>query len=283
MVSRRDYSAEAVAACKSVLVEVVHLLGEIRDHVVLVGGWVPVLLVTDAAEPHPGTLDIDVALDFRNIPELTYQSILKAFISRGYRQDAKQPFRFFRNVRTPQGRHVEVEVDLLAGEYGGTGRGHRTQVVQDARARKARGCDLAFSSPASVRVEAQLPDGGIDRVTCRVAGIQPWLVMKGMALHDRMKEKDAYDIYYALRYSRGGVPAIVEGFRKYLSEPLVGEGLGKIRAKFQTPEDVGPRWVADFLEIADPADRAIRIRDAFETVTRLLDSLGVEPWVEPRE
>ena len=56
MVSRRDYTAEAVAACKSVLVELVHMLGEIRDHLVIVGGWVPVLLVTGATEPHPGTL-----------------------------------------------------------------------------------------------------------------------------------------------------------------------------------------------------------------------------------
>ena len=282
MVSRRDYTAEAVAACKSALVELVHMLGEIRDHVVVVGGWVPVLLVTDAAEPHPGTLDIDVALDFRNIPEATYQSILKTFTARGYKQDARQPFRFFRTVDTLDGRQVEVEVDLLAGEYGGTGPGHRTQVVQDARARKARGCDLAFSNPEAVQIEAPLPGGGLDRVTCRVAGLVPWLVMKGMALHDRIKEKDAYDIYYTLRYSRGGVTAIAGDFRPYLATPLVIEGLGKIRSKFRSPEDVGPRWVADFLEVADPADRAVRSRDAYETVSRLLDLLGIAPWVERR-
>ena len=62
MVSRTDYTAEAVAACKSVLVELVHMLGELKDQMVVVGGWVPVLLVTDAAETHPGTLDVDVAL-----------------------------------------------------------------------------------------------------------------------------------------------------------------------------------------------------------------------------
>ncbi len=282
MVSRRDYTAEAVAACKSVLVELVHMLGEIREHLVIVGGWVPVLLVTGATEPHPGTLDIDVALDFRNIPEATYQSILRTFTSRGYRQDADQPFRFYRTVSLPRGPRVEVEVDLLAGEYGGTGPGHRTQRVQDARARKARGCDLVFSNHESVEVEALLPEGGLDRVTCRVAGLVPWLVMKGMALHDRTKEKDAYDIYYALRYSHGGAEALAEAFRPYLTEPLVTEGLGKIRSKFQSVEYVGPKWVADFLEIADAGDRAIRIRDAYETVSRLLDLLGIDPWEEPR-
>lgn len=281
MVSRRDYTAEAVAACKSVLVELVHMLGEIRDHLVIVGGWVPVLLVTGGTEPHPGTLDIDVALDFRNIPEATYQSILRTFTSRGYRQDAGQPFRFFRTVGPPRGPRVEVEVDLLAGEYGGTGPGHRTQRVQDARARKARGCDLVSSNHENVEVEAPLPEGGLDRVICRVAGLVPWLVMKGMALHDRTKEKDAYDIYYAVRYSRGGAAALAEAFRPYLTEPLVTEGLRKIRSKFQTVEHVGPKWVADFLEIADAGDRAIRIRDAYETVSRLLDFLAIDPWDEP--
>jgi hypothetical protein len=32
MVSKRDYSAEAVEAAGSVLIELVHLLGEYRDH-----------------------------------------------------------------------------------------------------------------------------------------------------------------------------------------------------------------------------------------------------------
>ncbi len=281
MVSRRDYTAEAVTACKSVLVEMVHMLGEIRDQLVIVGGWVPVLLVTGATEAHPGTLDIDVALDFRNIPEATYQSILRTFTSRGYRQDADQPFRFFRTVSTPRGPRIEDEVDLLAGEYGGTGPGHRTQRIQDARARKARGCDLVFSNHENVEVESPLPEGGLDRVICRVAGLVPWLVMKGMALHERTKEKDAYDIYYAVRYSRGGAAALAEAFSPLLTEPLVIEGLRKIRSKFQTVEHVGPKWVADFLEITDTGDRAIRIRDAYETVSRLLDLLAIDPWDEP--
>jgi hypothetical protein len=41
MVTRRDYTTEAVHAAKSVLVELVHLLGEYRDDTVLIGGWVP--------------------------------------------------------------------------------------------------------------------------------------------------------------------------------------------------------------------------------------------------
>jgi hypothetical protein len=37
----RDYSAEQVEAARSVLLDLVHLLGEYRDDIVVVGGWFP--------------------------------------------------------------------------------------------------------------------------------------------------------------------------------------------------------------------------------------------------
>ncbi|MBZ5623705.1 MAG: hypothetical protein LAQ69_34150 [Acidobacteriia bacterium] len=40
-VTFRDYSADQVEAARSVLLELVHLLGEYRDDIVVVGGWVP--------------------------------------------------------------------------------------------------------------------------------------------------------------------------------------------------------------------------------------------------
>jgi hypothetical protein len=276
--SRRDYSADAVAAAKSVLVELVQVLGEFREQIVVVGGWVPGLLLTEAREPHIGTLDIDLALDFQHLPDASYATLLKALTSRGYQQDPQQPFRFFREAPIPDRPPIVVEVDLLAGEYGGTGPGHRTQPVQDARARKARGCDLAFANPHTVTIEGELPGGGRLSVTCRVAAIVPWLVMKGMALADRLKEKDAYDISYAVHVYPGGPARLAEEFRPHLEHALVREGLGKIRSRFRTPEDAGPHWVADFLAEVDPETRAILQRRVYEEVTAWLDPLGVGPW-----
>jgi len=51
MVTRRDYTAEAVEAAKSVLIELTHLLGEYRDNIVLIGGWVPELLIPQKPRP----------------------------------------------------------------------------------------------------------------------------------------------------------------------------------------------------------------------------------------
>lgn len=274
MTTRRDYNAESLQAARSVLIELVQILGEFRDQIVVVGGSVPGLLLRDAPEQHVGTLDIDLALDFRNIPETSYQTILKALASRGYRQ-GEQPFQFFRDVPSPGREPILVEVDLLAGQYGGTGRSHRTQIVQDARARKTRGCDLVFQSNEMVAIEGELPGGGHLKVQCRVAAIVPFLVMKGMALADRLKEKDAYDIYYCVRRYPGGVSALAEVFRPHIGNQLVREGLTKIKEKFLSPDAAGPKWVADFLEIADPEERAIQQRAAYEQITALLQSLGM--------
>ena len=43
--TRTDYSADAVAAARAVMLELVRLLGEFRDEIVIVWGWVPELLL----------------------------------------------------------------------------------------------------------------------------------------------------------------------------------------------------------------------------------------------
>ena len=52
--------------------------------------------------------------------------------------------------------------------------------------------------------------------------------MKGMALHDRLKEKDAWDIYFSLTNYPGGIDALVEEIAPHLDNGLVREGLLKI-------------------------------------------------------
>jgi len=280
MVSKSQYGEREVNACKAVLIELVHLMGEIKDEMVIIGGWTPVFLLPQAEEPHVGSLDIDVALNFSKIPDDTYQTLLKAFMKRGYTQDKEQPFRFFRKVKVKEGEIINVEVDLMAGEYGGTGKGRRTQKVQDVRARKARGCDLAFDASITVTLEGELPEGGKDKVSFKVSGIVPFLVMKGMAMYDRMKEKDAYDIFYCVEHYPGGVRKLASEFEPYIKNKLVIESIGKIKSKFASVEHVGPTWVADFLEKTDKEDREIIMRRAYEKVSELLNVLKISEWEE---
>jgi len=108
-----------------------------------------------------------------------------------------------------------------------------------------------------------------------VASIVPFLVMKGMALDERLKEKDAWDIYYCLQNYPGGLEQLVVDFRPHLGHGLVKEGLEKIAKHFGSEKHVGPKFVADFEEITEPEEREIRERDAYEKVRYFLDKLEI--------
>lgn len=82
-------------------------------------------------------------------------------LERDYEADPRQPFIFHRTVMV-KGNPVKAQVDFLAGEYEGTGTKHRTQTVQEGRARKARGCDLAFELFVETRITGG--GGGFQRV-----------------------------------------------------------------------------------------------------------------------
>jgi hypothetical protein len=203
----RDYSADQVEAARSVLLELAHLLGEYRDDIVVVGGWVPHLILPTGTAPHVGSIDVDLAVNHRNLREAGYATIQALLSRRGYEQDPRQPFIYHRTV-VVNGNAIKVEVDFLAGEYEGTGAKHRTQPVHEGRARKARGCDLAFDLYVETNIEGELPEGGREQARIRVSSAVAFLVMKGMALHDRLKEKDAWDIYFTLIHYPGDLDAL---------------------------------------------------------------------------
>lgn len=276
---KEDYPQRELEACHRVLMEMVNLLHEFSDHIALVGGWVPFYIARSEGTPHVGSLDVDVAFDFQNITIETYETILAILKDNGYYQSnpVMKPFQWWKDVKVDDDAPVPVEVDLLAPEYGGRSERHENQFVQDTRARKARGCDLVFSRVEEVILEGTLPNGARDTVRCKVAGVVPFLVMKGMAL-GRGKPKDAYDIEYVIRNYPGGVAVIIELFKRDLDNKLVQEGLGRIRAKFESPDHTGPQDIVDFLGISE-TNKLVRKRDAFDIVSELLDALEIARFV----
>ena len=150
----------------------------------------------------------------------------------------------------------------------------RTQRVQDMRPRKARGVDIAFEVPEKITIRGSLPEGGDDAAEIRVASIASFVVMKGMALKDRLKEKDSWDIYFCIRYYPEGADAVIEELRPLLEQSLAQEALNNIAEKFSSPSAVGPIHVANFEEIENPSERELIQRDAYERINYLLSSLG---------
>ena len=270
MNTKADYSGDPVTAARSVMLELAQLLGQYRNHIVIIGGWVPELRYP--ARGHVGSTDVDLALNHTALDQYGYATIEKLLVDRGYDRDKDRPGVFHRTV-VVNGREIKVEVDLMAGEYAGTGKSHRHQNVQDVKARKARGCELAFEGPQEVTISGSLPNGSQDSAKVLIASVVAFVVMKGMALCDRVKEKDAYDIYFCLINHPGGPERLVEEFRPHAQQGLVMEALEKIARKFETVDHYGPRAVVDFLQIADGEERERVQRDAFERVQYLVRGL----------
>ncbi len=279
MVTKFDYQKEAVDACFSVMIEIMTILGEFRDNIVLVGGWVPFLLYPEKQKQHTGSLDVDLVFNFKKISMETYNTILSLIMKRGYEQGF-QPFIFLREVETASGRSIKVQVDLLAGEYGGTTKKHRTQKLQDGRARKTRGSDLVFQDFSYVKISGKMPNGAKNEVKIKISNAVPFLVMKGMVLWESYKEKHAYDIYFIIRHSKGGIDTLVDQFQPFLSNKLVIEGLQKIKSKFEKINSIGPVWVANFEVTGDNETKEIIQRDAFEQVNAFLNKMNIIPFEE---
>ncbi len=79
-------------------------------------------------------------------------------------------------------------------------------------------------------------------------------------------------------YYSGGTKKLAAAFKPYIKNSLVCEGLRKIRSKFVSVEHTGPKWIADFLEVTEKEDRNIVMRNAYEKITELLDTLGITSW-----
>lgn len=267
---RIDYTERAVRAAHSVLLELGHILGQYRDDIVVIGGWVPELLIPHS---HTGSMDVDLALNHKNLTDVKYESIHNILIDRAYYQEEDKTFTYYRDVEI-DGETIRVQVDLLSSEYDGTGKSHRHQKFQGIMARKVRGCDFAFESCCEVPIEGQLPSGGKDSRTIKVAGIVPFLVMKGMALNDRLKEKDAWDIYYCLKNYPGGIDALAAQFSPFRHYGIALEGFSAIRNSFASPEHFGPISVAIFEGLIDGEEKEIIVRDSYERVQALLKKIG---------
>jgi predicted nucleotidyltransferase len=123
-----------------------------------------------------------------------------------------------------------------------------------------------------------MPGGGKNTVEIAVASIPALLVMKGFAIEKRMKEKDAYDIYYCIRNYPGGHKALAADCKPVLERDNAKEGYGYIAAKFKAQDEFGPTSVRKFVEKTNIlGDRTADQwqADAFGQVQAWLKELGL--------
>ncbi len=268
-----DYADETVEACRSVLLEVLTILGKQREHLVVVGGWVPLLLF--GRHEHIGSIDVDLALDWRNLSDYVYETIRRDLERQGYFQKPEGPDgRFWRVVERGHGS-IEIKVDFLTGgsEPAAT-RTHR--FLQGLTVWCARGVEVALEHTTSVEISGSLPNGGENNVTVKIASAAALIMMKGIALDERLKEKDAYDIYFCLKHHPGGITGLAGELQPLVANATVRRALETIRDKFATLDSVGPVWAAQVAQTAGEDYEQVR-RDAYERAAALITGILLSP------
>ncbi len=292
----QTYNPGITAASKSVLLEVMTTLRAYRDALILIGGWVPYLLLEKHRLPdnpflHVGSIDIDVAVDPAKLNEQQYATIVELLKERGYRpapdsQGNPIPYVFEREViSSVDQKPYRIRVDFLTHQQDSRPGQHRHLSVQDdLLARKTKGCEAAFQHKTTFDLSGTLPKGGQITVPIQMADLVGCLTMKGIVLGERYREKDAYDIYAVVGNYQQGPRDVADALRSHLNDPLTKEAVSRIHAAFATHETNGPAWVATFLQPDSAAERDRIITDTFMTVHEFdvllfegKDSIGMKP------
>jgi hypothetical protein len=248
----KTYSSGITSASKAVLLEIAGTLRAYRDALVLIGGWVPYLLLQKHKLPddpfnHVGSIDIDVAVDPEKIEESQYATIVELLKERGYaprpdRAGKPLPNIFEREVISPvDGQPHTIHVDFLTRWKDPRTGKHRHLPVQDGLlAQKTRGCEAAFQHNTEFDLTGVLPKGGEMTVPIRMADLVGCLTMKGIVLGERYREKDAYDVYALAAHYQRGPGDVAAALKPHVVDPLVKEALYRILRAFATREAHGP-------------------------------------------
>lgn len=237
-----DYDDRGARAAHAVLVELGQVLGAHLDSIVIIGGTVPSLLLPDTG--HIGSLDIDLDLNPEKLAEHGYAELVEKLAAAGYE----------RNVAGLKAFQLRRMVDP---DDGG---------------------EFALRHNLKMQIAGTMPDGRNKPVAMLVASIPALLVMKGYALVQRDKRKDAYDIYFCIRNYREGIAALAAECAKLIGAPKARQGFGNIASKFTRVDDFGPHTVRQFVEgsvaFAGMTPQQVQ-EDAYRQVSAFMKALGI--------
>ena len=269
-----EYGDRETRAARRVLVDLGQVLAAFKDSIVVVGGWVPELLLSGIDPAHSGSIDVDLALDVEKLRDGRYTSIPESLLAtRRYRKTEKAFALETTVVLEDGGPPVVVGVDFLKPP-GRLGRGTGSRRTSGFRPLDADGCAAAFRNPTSQRVEGKMISGAENTVNILVASIEDFLIMKAHALQGRDKPKDAYDICYCLDHFPGGMAKIVENWRGRREENAVARAIEYLTEKFQTLASFGPSQVVEFYSPSTAEEEMIRQR-AYQLVSAFLRFISI--------
>ena len=235
------YYADVTAACERTLLTLLGAFGSLKGTLRLVGGLVPRYLTPEAppdVPPHAGTSDVDVVLNIQVIAQGDgYAALADQLAARGF------------------GRYVNPEGNASSWRWQRQVDEHMSVLVEflrdagDAQAGRPISVDGERVSALAVRYAGIVHDwfqerevtgrllngGGISTEVVRFADVPAFVILKVLALDDRMQNKDAADLIHVLRYA-GTINEVAELFvQRALSQDHPGAleaGLAALHRRF---------------------------------------------------
>jgi len=265
-----DYTDRQVEAARRVLIDLGQILASFSDCIVLVGGWVPDLLIPNASEPHVGSIDVDLALDAEKLNGGRYADLLNLLLDTRRYVPGSKDFQLIAEVDLEDGGAlIQVDVEFLAPHDLKIEK-NRPKLLEGFRVLKADGCGAAFHSPVEMVMLGLNVRGAKNTVSLRIASIADFLVMKAHAIGGRDKPKDAYDFCYCLDHSPGGIAPLAVEWKARIEEPDIKKSVAILREKFEDPASFGPQQVLEFYHSPQPEEREMQARRAYELVREFL-------------
>lgn len=270
---RDDYSPRQIEAARRVLVDIGQVLAMFEDCLVVIGGWVPDLLLEQADEPHIGSIDVDLALDAKKLGDGRYADMLKLLLDTGRYKPGAKSFQLVVEVDLKDNnKAIEVEVEFLASKDVKLKK-NRPKLLKTFRVLQADGCGTAFHAPVKKEITGKTVRGASNTVRLRVASLPDFLVMKAHALAGRDKPKDAYDLCYCLEHFPDGADALAAGLKSRREEKDVTRAIEILREKFASVDAFGPEQIIEFHGSVDTETQAMQARRAFEVMQQFLNYL----------
>lgn len=269
-----DYEPRQVEAAQRVLIDIGQVLASFLESIVVVGGWVPDLLIESPTEAHVGSVDVDLALDARRLGDGRYAELLALLLDTGRYRQGEKSFQLVTDVDLGDGESpVRVDVDFLAPEDVRLKKSH-PKLIEGFRVLQFPACAVAFVNPEERELTGKMTSGAENTVSIRVASLPDFLLMKAHAIGKRDKPKDAYDFCYCFDEVPDAFESVATNWRARGHDPLVVEAVRILSEKFKSTSHYGPRQLAQFHSDATEDDQEMHARRAFETVSKLLGLLS---------
>ena len=255
------------------LVDIGQVLASFDDAVVVVGGWVPDLLLPDTVPSHIGSIDVDLALDAAKLGDGRYAELLKLLLDTGRYNKGDKDFQLVATVDLGDGEApVRVDVEFLAPDDVKLTKNH-PKLVEGFRVLRFPAFAAAFTSPVNVELAGTMVSGATNTVHLRVASLPDFLIMKAHAIGGRDKPKDVYDLCYCLDEFPHAIELVAANWGKRKTDPLVIGAVAILHEKFKTVDHYGPKQLAIFHFGGSPDESPIHARRAYELVQKLLSLL----------